>query len=179
MSLIPPMGKSNPQLRDALKRLSAAKYGRPRAQVEKEIFARLGAGDAAKRAKMEAMKKAQQQRMAGSAPKTGATGSSFLDDWLAKRQQMSGGSASASRSAQPPLQQNPPQAPVVAPPAPSGQSGHHSPVRPSAAPINSPAATPAVAPQGAPDPKQSVSSDKLHLRGEHASHGDEISIKIR
>jgi hypothetical protein len=33
MSLIPPLGKSNPQLTDALKRLSAAKYGRPRASV--------------------------------------------------------------------------------------------------------------------------------------------------
>jgi hypothetical protein len=96
MSLVPPMGQSNPQLRDALKKLSAAKYGRPRAQVEKEIFARLGAGDAAKKAKMDAMKQAQQERMNSmrtsgvmgtSAPKPGG-GSSFLDEWLAKRQQI-------------------------------------------------------------------------------------------
>lgn len=95
MSLVPPMGHSNPQLRDALKKLSAAKYGRPRAQVEKEIFARLGAGDVAKKAKLEALKKAQQDRMdkmsttgqAAVQPVNG--GASFLDEWIAKRQQIS------------------------------------------------------------------------------------------
>lgn len=95
MSLIPPMGKSSPQLRDALKKLSAAKYGRPRAQVEKEIFARLGAGDAAKKLKIEAMQKAQQDRMnpvpltnkGAIEPKSNGS-SSFLDEWLAKRQQI-------------------------------------------------------------------------------------------
>jgi hypothetical protein len=104
MSLVPPMGQSNPQLRDALKKLSAAKYGRPRAEVEKEIFARLGAGDVAKKAKLDALKLAQQERMnsfAGAPQKGGvasgplsqgtppkASGSSFLDEWLAKRQQI-------------------------------------------------------------------------------------------
>jgi len=64
MQLVAPMGQSNPELRDALKKLSAAKYGRPRAEVERDIFARLGAGDAAKKAKTEALKKAQEERMA-------------------------------------------------------------------------------------------------------------------
>lgn len=41
MALIPPMGESNERLRNALKELSSAKYGRPRAQVEQEIFQRL------------------------------------------------------------------------------------------------------------------------------------------
>ena len=41
MALIPPMGESNERLRNALKELSFAKYGRPRAQVEQEIFQRL------------------------------------------------------------------------------------------------------------------------------------------
>jgi len=102
MSLVPPMGHSSPQLRDALKKLSAAKYGRPRALVEKEIFARLGAGDVAKKAKLEAAKKAQQERMdkmsasqsqiqtqiqnPGLASNSGS--SSFLDEWIAKRQQI-------------------------------------------------------------------------------------------
>ncbi len=91
MSLVPPMGQSNTDLRDALKKLSAAKYGKPRAQVEREIFTRLGAGDAAKKAKLEAMKKAQQDQMSAlTQPKQNLqTGSSsFLDDWLAKRQQI-------------------------------------------------------------------------------------------
>lgn len=97
MSLVPPMGKSNPQLRDAIKKLSAAKYGHPRAQVEREIFARLGAGDAAKKAKLDALKKLQQEqgdRMSsirqGQSTNNNASGStpSFLDEWLAKRQQI-------------------------------------------------------------------------------------------
>lgn len=111
MSLVPPMGKSNPQLRDALKKLSAAKYGRPRAQVEQEIFARLGAGDAAKKAKLEAIKKVQQERNVaiGVAPNqttdrpTEAV-SSFLDEWLVKRQQIvSSASASAQTTLKTPL----------------------------------------------------------------------------
>ena len=41
MATLPPLGSPNPELADALKQLTAAKYGRPKAQVEKEIFARL------------------------------------------------------------------------------------------------------------------------------------------
>ena len=79
MSLLPPLGKSNPQLRDALKRLSATKYGRPRAEVEKEFYKRISVGDEAKRQKMEALKRTHDQRMAafnaGSAPSAGQMGS--------------------------------------------------------------------------------------------------------
>lgn len=96
MLLVPPMGQPNSQLRDALKKLSAAKYGRPRAQVEKEIFMRLGSGDAARKAKQDAMKKAQQDRLtslsnqdnSSKASVGSGSGSSFLDEWLAKRQQI-------------------------------------------------------------------------------------------
>lgn len=41
MATLPPLGSPNPQLAGALKQLSAAKYGRPKASVEKDIFARL------------------------------------------------------------------------------------------------------------------------------------------
>lgn len=89
MALLPPVGTSNPQLKDALKRLSAAKYGKPRAQVEREIFARLGAGDEAKKAKLEALKKAQEARIQGAVPGAAgmsqASSGSFLDEWLAKK----------------------------------------------------------------------------------------------
>jgi hypothetical protein len=94
MSLIPPMGRPNSQLSSALKKLSAAKYGRPRAQVETEIFARLGAGDAAKKAKAEALKRSQQDRISGGQfpsqdnKSASGMGSSFLDEWLSKRQQI-------------------------------------------------------------------------------------------
>jgi len=95
MRLIPQMGKSNPMLLDALKKLSAAKYGRPRAQVEAEIFARLGAGDEAKKAKLATIKRMNQSGQVnqtgqlGIPGQTGANGgSSFLDEWMAKRQQI-------------------------------------------------------------------------------------------
>ncbi len=41
MSALPPLGEPNAKLADALKQLSAAKYGRPKAGVEKEIFERI------------------------------------------------------------------------------------------------------------------------------------------
>jgi len=41
MSTLPPLGTPNEQLAAALKQLSAAKYGRPKSVVEKEIFERL------------------------------------------------------------------------------------------------------------------------------------------
>lgn len=80
MNWIPPMGTMNKQLRDALIKLSAAKYGRPRAVVEKEIFDRLG-------------QKKTEPRLGASVPQSAkkSNGSSFLDEWLAKRQQLGGG----------------------------------------------------------------------------------------
>jgi hypothetical protein len=41
MATLPPLGSPNQQLGDALKQLSAAKYGRPRQVVESEIFKRM------------------------------------------------------------------------------------------------------------------------------------------
>ena len=88
MAFLPPLGHSNPQLASALKRLSAAKYGRPRALVEKEIFKRLRSGDEAR----EAKKKEFEDRMKASSPSAESkSGSSFLDEWLAKRKQSPAG----------------------------------------------------------------------------------------
>ncbi|MGB4761754.1 MAG: TraM recognition domain-containing protein [Candidatus Saccharimonas sp.] len=90
MSWIPPMGQANQQLSDALKRLSSAKYGRVRAQVEQEIFKRLS------------VKKEAEQRPSGAvsgykpnANASSGSSSSFLDEWLAKRKQMNPAGASA------------------------------------------------------------------------------------
>lgn len=92
MTWVPPMGQANIQLSDALKRLSAAKFGRSRAKVEQEIFSRLSV-------------KNEPNTMAGgrssvSGPSPGpmgtagpSSGSSFLDEWLAKRKQIGGAPA--------------------------------------------------------------------------------------
>jgi hypothetical protein len=107
MAILPPLGQPNKQLADALKQLSAAKYGRAKAIVEAEIFKRMET----------------QPRLGASAPRPGgspfdslglpagqaglppagrpglspassgapakpvvpSSGSSFLDEWLAKR----------------------------------------------------------------------------------------------
>jgi len=175
MSLIPPLGQSNPELRDALKKLSAAKYGRPRAQVEQEIFARLGAGDAAKKQKLEALKQAQQQRMAAlqgaqpavapgmpgapmSAPAPAAKpGSSFLDEWMAKRQT---------------IQTNAPKASAPIPKATPA------PTEPSAAIEETPSKEKPVEKEVTPD-KAPEHPEKLHIRESHKNSEDAIHIKLR
>lgn len=84
MSYIPPLGSPNPQLANALRRLSAAKYGRARADVERDIFNRLRSGDSAREAKKQAFMQSRPQAGAAGAN----SGSSFLDEWLAKRKQL-------------------------------------------------------------------------------------------
>lgn len=106
MATVPRTGKPNEKLSDALKQLSAAKYGRPRERVEKEIFARLksedpprpafgrptasGGGLGAPRPAAAYPANAQLNPYAAQAaqrpPQQPAPGSaSFLDEWLAKR----------------------------------------------------------------------------------------------
>lgn len=186
MSLVPPMGTSNPQLKDALKRLSSAKYGRPRAEVERDIFGRLGAGDAAKKAKMEELKKAQEQRMAafqagntpqgmppGGPPSTPTTappkpggGSSFLDDWLAKRQQI----------------QTAPKTPPNAAFGPTtGAPTHHTEqiTAPASEEVKSIPKDEKPAKKEATKKQHSDDHHKLHVREPHKSAHDEIHISLK
>jgi hypothetical protein len=179
MSFLPPMGQSNAQLSDALKRLSAAKYGKPRAQVEKDIFTRLGAAAAEKKAKTEELKRTQQQRMAGTAP-AASGGSSFLDEWLSKRQQIGTTKqgvavkppVSPAAASQLPVQPQPtPQLSPVVSPKPPVTPAQQNPFPTPPANVNEPVAAP-VAPVQQP-------ADGLHLRGDNMNHDDEISIKLR
>lgn len=92
MATLPALGTPNPRLLDALKQLSAAKYGKPRAQVETEIFDRLATkadsrpaspfGDSPFGAPAASPWQAPSQPASRPAP---AGSSSFLDDWLSKR----------------------------------------------------------------------------------------------
>lgn len=134
MATLPPLGTPNAQLSGALKQLSAAKYGRPKSAVEKEIFARLatkpeppkpfgspyGPGPAggfgapgAPGGGFGGPRGPQQMPMTG----TGA----FLDEWMAKRKgpltmRPSPWSKPAQSSSQGMRQ---PQAPQMPPPPPS------------------------------------------------------------
>ena len=125
MSMLPSLGTPNPRLAEALKQLSAAKYGRSKASIEKDIFARMAikeepkpAFGAAAGASPFGSPTASPWAAPGAAPTgpmsppaaTAATppagGSSFLDDWLNKR-----------RTGVPPPAAQPlaPAAPAVAP----------------------------------------------------------------
>ncbi|MCA9333824.1 ATP-binding protein [Candidatus Saccharibacteria bacterium] len=88
MSTVPPLGTPNPKLAQALKQLSAAKYGKPKAKAEAEIFGRLATKEPVRPAGGSSPYVPQAQggaRPGAQRPRPG-TGS-FLDEWLAKRRQ--------------------------------------------------------------------------------------------
>jgi hypothetical protein len=89
MSTIPPLGTPNLNLKGALKRLSDAKYGRPKSIVEKEIFNRLSTPEAPRPAFNSMSAPGQLGPNRSAAMPSG--GSSFLDEWLAKRRSESSG----------------------------------------------------------------------------------------
>lgn len=96
LAALPPLGNPNPQLADALKQLTAAKFGRPKATVSAEITERLAVKEVAKQAfgsgnpfggAPVSRPTASGQRpstKSATLPQPAATGS-FLDNWLAKR----------------------------------------------------------------------------------------------
>lgn len=111
MATLPPLGTPNKELGDALKQLSAAKYGRPRQVVEKEIFARLKTIDPPKPAFSQSSFGSAGPKPYGSAgqpafgnspavPAAPAPNSSasFLDQWLDKRKAVPAAQPAAVRS---------------------------------------------------------------------------------
>ncbi len=102
MATLPSLGTPNPKLAEALKQLSAAKYGRPRNVVEKEIFARMetkldtpsiGApGPSPWQSNSpfsQPVPYPQGMRQASPPPPPPGSGS-FLDEWLSKKQSQPG-----------------------------------------------------------------------------------------
>ena len=190
------MGQANPQLSDALKRLSAAKYGRSRAEVEQEIFKRLSVKKAA-----PVSRPGMPSPGASSLTKPGSTGgSSFLDEWLAKRKQMTG--APVAPGSAPKAMGQPITAPRPRPVAPAFP-GAAAPTAPTGAPegmqaspfVSAPTGPGPVAPapivSPAPAPPQEVPivapptlvsppapEDKLQLRGGVDDHDSEVSVKL-
>lgn len=101
IKLLPPLGKSNPQLREAIKRYSASKYGRPRAVVAAEIRERLtpqkpaiNPSPAPTSAPLmqtpsmapQSIRASQPQISPASAPEPQKV--SFLDDWIKRREEI-------------------------------------------------------------------------------------------
>lgn len=179
MSGIPPMGHSNQQLSDALKRLSAAKYARPRRVVEKEIFDRI------------APAKKPNAAPGVTKPQAPTSGSSFLDEWLAKRKQMGGGSRpptvpTKDLTPSTDKKSSPPSLAAATPPRPAEQTVQQGNIQPGTtvnqtesnlipqAPASKPAtpAAPAVAPSA-------ETNNKFHLRGDKGTDNTEVSFKLR
>ncbi len=152
MATVPPLGTPNPQLLGALKQLSAAKHGRPRVQVEAEIFERLKTNEPPK----PAGGFGQTPYGAPAAPPASvpAKPASILDDYLARRTNPAPARPVASSNPFGPAAATPPLTPS-APLVPSAQ--HATPSIPSHTPFNpinpafaSPAAPPGAAHQGPP-----------------------------
>lgn len=107
MADLPILGNSNKQLEGALKQLSAAKYGQPKALVETEIFKRLRVEEPPKPSFSTAgasFNAPPTSNVPGAArPATSPQGgqSSFLDEWLAKRRAATASPAGAASSATP------------------------------------------------------------------------------
>lgn len=92
MADLPVLGNANKQLEEALKQLSAAKHGRPKAQVEAEIFKRLATQPSPKPAFSGSPFGAPSGGIGQSNPRPSVptSQSSFLDEWLAKRKAATG-----------------------------------------------------------------------------------------
>ena len=103
MKLLPPIGRSNSEIREGLRKYSASKYGRPRAIVEDEIRKRLSVNPAPKPAQRpmsptvpQVAQKPQiswQERAINATEPASANSSSrpqdsFLDDWIKKRDEL-------------------------------------------------------------------------------------------
>ena len=93
MTTIPALGSPNPRLEAALKQLSAAKYGRPRAEVEKEINDRMITKADEKPAGLSNQLPTLSQTgnqlgattNARPAPNQPSAPGTFLDEWLSKK----------------------------------------------------------------------------------------------
>ncbi len=130
MATLPPLGNPNPKLAEALKQLSAAKYGHPKAVVEKAVFDRMATTPEAPKPTFGGQP-GQAQGMAGRPPASSGAGfgsqqqmqpaagygapqparppqqqqggGSFMDDWMAKRQS----SPLPAQASRPPQQMQP------------------------------------------------------------------------
>jgi hypothetical protein len=144
MATLPSLGTPNARLAEALKQLSAAKFGRPKAAVDQEINERMRTRAPAARPASPGLGvtpgagPASTPTPAAAARPAAAGGASFLDDWLNKRK--------AGGAGAPPLPNSPAPAPA-APAAPTASTATIQPVGPPA------------------DETKNISSDEL-ARGE-------------
>lgn len=171
MTTLPPLGHENSQLKDALTQLSAAKYGRPRAEVEKDIFDRLDIAEGAQGSIPVPSASAAGNTAAGTTP-AASTGSSFLDDWLNKR----GPAPQGLPPQRPPAPAPGPQ--PFTPPPPVGPQPFVAP-RPQGPPpaAQSPSVvSPSSSNSMTPPPTATSLQGPIDSKEGHLSHGEEIKL---
>ena len=167
MATLPALGTPNPRLAEALKQLSAAKYGKPKANVEKDIFERMATKPDPKPA-ASSFGSSPSGPWASAAPAAATTppqagGSSFLDDWLSKKRTPTPASSpsfgSSTNNGLPPnpFQATPTAAQPASGPPPNPFSTSNSAPAP-AAPTTAPAAP---IPAATPSESANISSDEL------------------
>ncbi len=179
MATLPPLGTPNQRLFEALKQLSSAKYGRPKAEVEREFNSRMvvGAGVSPNSLSVGTPVAASPSNPVTAPPAVPAAGSSFLDDWLNKRKAVPGAATPASLS--PPMVAPAPApavAPAPAPAAPMIDTNHRTLLMQAPGTVE-PAPAPAVVspdPQLTPSETKNISSDELEQ-----SEVDKIAAELR
>ncbi len=203
MATVPPFGKPNEKLGAALKQLSAAKYGRPKAGVEAAIFGRLASPAAPAGAQPMPQANPPYGAVSAQSPNANRRPSqapgakpSFLDEWLAKKKAASStaspmavnGQRTVPSASQPPIttpstaqQINlPSQIPQAAPSQTTLQSQQQPVSLPSNANVQYGAGlTPQSTQMSAQEQKQvSVMSNKLHEATVPAETKDQSSGQV-
>jgi hypothetical protein len=171
MATLPPLGEPNVKLAEALKQLSLAKYGRPKAVVEAEIFNRLATKEAPKppvNAEPSSMRPLGSTTPGQPLKQPGA--SSFLDEWLAKRKAKEVNNSTATPLVTPKIQEKLGHSPQLAPVSAPVQT---SPPKDIAKPQEPQRATEEVAVRPLDAPVQTPQASPLH--GE-LNHDDTIHI---
>ena len=169
MATLPPLGTPNPRLGEALKQLSGAKYGRPKAVVDREINDRMTTRTAPTTPTASSAP-ALPARPAAT-PAAPASSGSFLDDWLAKRQTIPATPATASPGTTPTIQKET-RAALTGPPA---SQVAEQPATPAAAPTP-PAPMVSADPPAAIEPTgtKNISSDEIEK-----SEIDKIAAELK
>lgn len=191
MATLPPLGKPNPQLGEALKQLSSAKYGKPKAKAEEEIFKRLATTEEPKPAfgsqpgRQPAAQSPFGQKPRRPTPqKPPASGSSFLDEWLAKRKAAT--PAGASQGANKPNASTPAPTQTTSPPKiqpaksslPMSKESSQQQSQQSPAQAQPKPAKPKPQPQAADTSTQNISSDEIEKQ-EVSTIANEIRSSIK
>ena len=185
MAGLPYLEPKNNNLGTALKQLSSAKYGRPKAQVEKEIFARLATAPKAPMMPQQPGANRQVPQLGQQRPPQAIAPPSFLDDWLKKRsvaqpaQQPAGQPIMNNPQPVAPQLHNPAQQPHRASPAQPTNYAHTAFQQPAQQAPHNPAQQPFAQHLTQPQPQPQPITEHGHIKiqtGQHSNQAEDMII---